>query len=67
MFKLKLSRWLMIVLMPLWLGGCAATSGDYCQLARPIWFDSQDDVTRTPIGVKRQILTHNETIVKVCR
>lgn len=48
--------------------GCATTvSGDYCDIARPIWFDTGDDVLATPADVRRQILIHNETVDVLCK
>lgn len=47
--------------------GCAATvSGDYCDIARPIWFDTSGDVLTTPADVRRQILVHNELWAALC-
>lgn len=49
-----------------WAVGCATVSGDYCDIARPIWFDTGDDVLATPAEVRRQILVHNELIGMLC-
>lgn len=47
--------------------GCATTvNGDYCDIARPIWFDTGDDVLATPADVRRQILVHNEVWAALC-
>lgn len=56
----------MILSFVAWISGCATISGDYCDIARPIWFNTSDDVLATPADVRRQILVHNETIDVLC-
>jgi len=48
--------------------GCAATqsSGNYCDIAAPIWWDSAEDLDVTPDALVRQIVEHNETVVALC-
>lgn len=47
--------------------GCAGPAGNYCDLARPIWWDSAAELGATPPGITRQIVAHNETVEAVCR
>ena len=51
------------------LTGCATprVGIEYCDHARPIWFDSAGDVDATPAPVRRQVLEHNETVVRLCQ
>jgi len=48
--------------------GCAAppTSGNYCNIARPIWWDNTAQLDATPIPVVRQVVEHNETVAALC-
>jgi len=46
--------------------GCAASSGNYCDIARPIWWDSVADLDATPASIVRQVVEHNETVLAVC-
>lgn len=59
----------MLLLIGSSLGGCAAPAKvgvEYCDHARPIYFDSAAEVDRTPAGVRRQVLDHNETWAVLC-
>ena len=67
MLKLKRLAWPIAILMLTLNAGCAGPSGDYCQLAKPIWFDTDADISLTPTGVKRQIREHNNTVVRLCK
>lgn len=58
---------MMILSFVAWTSGCASVNGDYCDIARPIWFDTGADVLATPADVRRQILTHNETVDALCK
>lgn len=60
----------MLLLLSLSLTGCAAPARvgvEYCDHARPIYFDSAAQVERTPAPVRRQVLEWNETWAKLCR
>jgi len=48
--------------------GCAATpsSGNYCDIAAPIWWDSAEDLDATPDPIVRKIVEHNETVMALC-
>lgn len=46
--------------------GCVTVSGNYCDIARPIWWDSQADLDATPDGIVRQVHVHNEVWQGVC-
>jgi len=46
--------------------GCAASHGNYCDIAAPIWWDSTEDLDVTPDAIVRQIVEHNETVITVC-
>jgi len=48
------------------LSGCAASSGNYCDIARPIWWDSAEDLDATPTSIVRQVVEHNETVMALC-
>jgi len=51
------------------LAGCAAPlpTGNYCTIAKPIWWDSADQLDATPTPIVRQIVEHNETVAALCR
>jgi len=46
--------------------GCAASNGNYCDIAAPIWWDSAEDLDATPDTIVRQIVEHNETVTALC-
>jgi len=48
--------------------GCAVKTpqGNYCDIARPIWWDSAEQLDATPTPVVRQIVAHNETVTALC-
>ena len=48
------------------VAGCAATDGDYCTLAHPIWWDSTEEFERTPPALVRQVTVYNEIWNLVC-
>lgn len=51
------------------LAGCAAPARvgvEYCDHARPIYFDSAAEVDRTPPLVRRQVLERNEAWSRLC-
>jgi len=49
--------------------GCAAPtpSGNYCDIARPIWWDNTAQLDATPDAIIRQVVEHNETVEALCR
>lgn len=60
----------MLFLIASSLAGCAAPARvgvEYCDHARPVYFDSAAEVDRTPSEVRRQILESNEIWEKLCR
>jgi hypothetical protein len=59
----------MLLLIVSSLTGCAAPARvgvEYCDHARPIYFDSAAQVDATPAQVRRQVLTVNETWRRLC-
>lgn len=59
----------MLFLIASSLTGCAAPARvgvEYCDHARPIYFDSPAEVDRTPADVRRQVLERNETWDRLC-
>lgn len=59
----------MLSLLNLSLTGCAAPARvgiEYCDHARPIYFDSAVQVDQTPEGVRRQVLEGNATWRGLC-
>lgn len=62
----KSMRWMILLSVIGLAGGCATTGGDYCQIARPIWWESAEQLNATPPAITRQIVVHNETIESVC-
>ena len=44
----------------------ASVGVEYCGHARPIYFDSAQQVDATPAGVRRQVLEGNETWRALC-
>ena len=71
MWRMKLPVWTMTLLLTgSSLAGCAAPARvgvEYCDHARPIYFDSAAEVERTPADVRRQVLERNETWRELCR
>ena len=63
----KLIGWMMMVCVIGLNAGCATTGGSYCDIARPIWWDSTEQLDATPPGITRQIVVHNETVAALCR
>lgn len=59
-------RWMIVQSFVAWASGCAVVSGSYCDIAGPIWFDTDGDVVATPASVRRQILIHNDTVDALC-
>lgn len=59
----------MLFLIASSLTGCAApvrVGVEYCDHARPIYFDSAALVDQTPAAVRRQVLEGNETWRRLC-
>lgn len=52
----------MLTLIGVFVGGCV-TSGNYCDIARPVRPSFGDSLTPE---TKRQILTENEKLQKLC-
>lgn len=63
----KWPRWMMMLCV-IWLTtGCAVkTGGSYCDIAAPIWWESNAELDATPDGIVRQVVTHNETWRALC-
>jgi len=61
-------RWTTILCASVLIVGCAAPtpSGNYCDIAAPIWWDSTEDLDATPTPIVRQIVEHNETVLALC-
>lgn len=60
---------MMLLLIGLSLTGCAAPARvgvEYCDHARPVYFDSAAQVDQTPGPVRRQVLEGNETWRALC-
>ena len=68
-WKMKTLRWMMLVsIVGLNLTGCATVnSGNFCDIARPIWFDDAGQLEQTPMPIKRQILDHNDKVGALCK
>jgi|GEM_PF-2894689 len=49
------------------VAGCAASSSNYCDIAKPIWWDNAEELDATPTPIVRQIVEHNETVRMVCQ
>jgi len=49
--------------------GCAVKTpqGNYCDIAKPIWWDNAAQLDATPTPVVRQIVAHNETVGALCQ
>ncbi|GHC61713.1 hypothetical protein GCM10010136_02430 [Limoniibacter endophyticus] len=59
---MKRASWAAAILMTLLVAGCA-TSGDYCDIARPIRPSIEDRLTD---GTKIVILAENQKLEKLC-
>lgn len=70
MWRMKWPVWTMtLFLIGSSLAGCAAPARvgvEYCDHARPIYFDSAAQVDETPANVQRQVLERNETWAALC-
>ena len=60
---MKWMRWGLLMSMLSIAGGCAATTGDFCDVSAPIR-PSPGDVAS--IETQRQIVAHNRTGAKLC-
>jgi len=62
------TRWTTLLYAVALVTGCASPpgSGNYCDIAMPIWWDSTEDLDATPDAVVRQIVEHNETVAGLC-
>ncbi len=71
MWRMKSPVWTMMLFqIASSLTGCAAPARvgvEYCDHARPIYFDSTAQVDQTPRPVARQILDRNATWANLCR
>ena len=67
MFKQNWMRWTITAFLLALAAGCAAVDGDYCALTQPIWWDSAEELERTPPAIVRQVTVHNEIWDLVCR
>ena len=59
-------RGLILVLL---LAGCAQTSGNYCDIAAPLYFDSNevvDYLSQKDENLLRDVVIHNETWQELC-
>lgn len=61
----RLFRYLTMTCVVVLASGCA--TGSFCSVAKPIYFDSVDQVESTDVQVLRQIVIHNDTYESVCR
>ena len=51
------------------LAGCAQTSGNYCDIASPLYFDSNevvDYLSQKDENLLRDVVIHNETWQELC-
>lgn len=61
-------RWMMMLFAIGLATGCAVkTGGSYCDLTKPIWWESSAELDATPDGIVRQVVAHNETWQAVCQ
>lgn len=62
--------WMMaLLLMSLNVTGCvapAAVGVEFCDHARPVYFDAPEQVNATPPSVRRQVLDGNKTWKTLC-
>lgn len=50
-----------------WVRAARPRTGiEYCDHARPVYFNSAAEVDATPAAVRRQILVHNEMVARLC-
>ncbi len=56
-----------LLLMSLSVTGCAVVSGgSYCDIARPIYYESDEQVDQTPVEINRQVRDHNRKFGEAC-
>lgn len=56
---------LMMCALTLLVSGCAS-NGSYCAIAKPIMYDTMQELENTPDNIVRRIDLHNTTFVKIC-
>lgn len=59
----------MLILLTALASGCATTSGDYCDIAGPMWFANDDVVqilNEEDPALLRRIIVNNETWEELC-
>lgn len=65
------AKTMMLLLIASNLAGCAAPAArvgvEYCDHARPIYFDSAAQVDQTPALIRRQALEINEMWERLCQ
>ena len=70
MCSLKRLGWMMtLLLMSLSVIGCAVPARvgvEYCDHARPVYFDSREQVQATPPPIRRQVLEGNKEWKALC-
>lgn len=52
------------------VSGCVKPQGNYCDIASPIYFDSEDairEIYASDPGVLQRIVTHNEVFAQMCQ
>lgn len=64
---MKSMHWTLMILLAALLTGCATVKGDFCDLAKPIWWDTPQQLNETPEPIIRQIVQHNEVHKLVCK
>lgn len=57
----------MLSLVSLSISGCATPrGGSFCSVARPIYYDTSEQVLDTPAEIRRQVLEHNRKGEDLC-
>ncbi|CAM5220412.1 hypothetical protein CDEF62S_00645 [Castellaniella defragrans] len=66
MWLKKLMRWTITLCIVAFAAGCAVPGGDYCDIARPIWWNSSQEMEATPASIVRQVVKQNEAWAALC-
>ena len=67
---MKLIHGTTIILLMLLVGGCATTTSNYCDVASPLYFGSEETIqylVKHDRPLLSDIVAHNETTERLCK
>lgn len=68
MKRIKWLRWTILLCLTPLASGCATsrTGIEYCEHAKPIYWNSDAELQSTPLPITRQIVESNSKIKRLC-